>query len=217
MDITWLGQTCFRLRGRDVSLLMDPFPETGLKLGALSGDIVTLSHRDPVTDQPPQAVSAIKEVRRLISGPGEYEIAGALVMGIQTFRDSQSGRVRGKNTAYMVEIDGVVVCHLGDIGHVPTATQISDMGRADILIVPIGGAGGMDVRGAIETITQISPKVVIPMRYRTDLTTAELEPVDKLLQEMGLSGVETQPRLSATPTNMPLETKVVLLEPRAGG
>ncbi len=215
MDITWLGQTCFRLRGRDVSLLTDPFPETGLKLSALSADIVTLSHRDPKTDQAPPEVQAIKEVRRVIAGPGEYEIAGALINGIQTFRDGQSGKVRGKNTAYLIEIDGVVVCHLGDIGHVPSAAQISDMGRADVLIVPIGGAGGLDVRGAVEAINQIGPKLAIPMRYRIDLSTADLEPVEKLLQEMGLSGVETQQRLTVTPTTMPLETRVVLLEPRA--
>lgn len=214
MDITWLGHSCFRLRGKEATVIVDPpSPEAGFRLGALSADIVVISHDHPGHNN----AAAVSNVRKVVSRPGEYEIAGVLIEGVRTYHDKEGGRRLGKNTSYLIEIDGVTICHLGDLGHVPTAAQVQQLGPAEVLLVPVGGGSTLDSVAAVETIGLLEPRLVVPMHYRTASSRPELDPVEKLLREMGLSGIEPQARLAVTPTTLPLETRVVLLEMRTGG
>jgi len=131
-----LGHSCFRIKGSQAIVITDPFPpDTGYSLGKQTADIVSVSHWHPSHSY----VQGVSGESRLIKGPGEYEIAGVLVLGIATFHDSVKGQSRGKNTAYLMEIDGVAVCHLGDIGHVLGDEQIEEMGNIDVLLLPVGG------------------------------------------------------------------------------
>jgi L-ascorbate metabolism protein UlaG (beta-lactamase superfamily) len=208
MDINWLGYSCFRIRGNQAIIITDPFPPgLGYTLGKQTADIVTISHPHP-THSYSQGISGEP---RLVKGPGEYEISGVLILGIGTYHDAVKGQSRGKNIAYLMEIDGVAVCHLGDIGHVLSNEQAEEMGNVDVLLLPVGGASTINAAMAAEIIRKLEPKVVIPMHYQTPKTDRELEPVENFLKEMGQSLVEPKPKLTISKSNLPLSTQVILL------
>jgi L-ascorbate metabolism protein UlaG (beta-lactamase superfamily) len=213
MEITWLGHSCFRLRGKEVTIVVDPCDKsTGYSIGRPTGDIVTVSHDHAGHNN----VGAVPGTPRVIQGPGEFEIAGVLITGIQTFHDGQKGGKLGKNTAYVFELDDVRVCHLGDLGHVPTADQVEELGGVDVLLAPVGGGNTIGATAAAETVSLLEPKLVIPMHYKTPAAKAQLDPLDRFLKEMASPGAakETQPKVSVTKSTLPSETKVQVLEYR---
>ena len=211
MEITWLGHASFRLRGRDGTVITDPTPRKAGSASRLSATIVTVSHQHPGHS----AVATVGGTFRVISGPGEFEVAGIEIVGVPTFHDSERGKKRGKNTAYVIELDDLVVCHLGDLGHVPTTEQLGQMRKIDVLLIPVGGDVTIDGAQAVDVISLIEPKIVIPMHYRTGDGENRLETVDRFLRDMGVSGTEALPKLSVTPSSLPDVTTVVLLELRS--
>ncbi len=213
MEIAWLGHSCFRLRGREATVVTDPCAKTtGYSIGRPTADIVTVSHDHPGHNN----VRAVAGSPRTIRGPGEFEIASVLIMGIRTYHDREKGQKLGKNTAYVVELEGVRLCHLGDLGHVPTPEQVEELSGVDILLAPVGGGNSIGGAAAAETVSLLEPKLVIPMHYRTPAAKADLEPLDRFLKEMGAPGAleEQQPKLSVTKSTLPHETKVQVLEYR---
>lgn len=209
MDISWLGHSCFRLRGRDAALVTDPCPKsTGYNISRPSADIVTISHEH----EDHNFVRGVAGTPKLIRGPGEYEVAGVLITGIRTYHDSQQGKRHGNNTAYVIEMDDIRICHLGDLGHIPSAEQVEEMSGGDILLVPVGGGGTLDAAAAAETVSLLAPRLVIPMHYATDASTAELEPLDRFLKEMGTAPAPPQARLSVSRSGLPHETQVLILD-----
>jgi L-ascorbate metabolism protein UlaG (beta-lactamase superfamily) len=209
MEISWLGHSCFRIRGSQATVITDPYsPEVGYSLGKPKARIVTVSHQHPGHSY----VQGVGGDPKLITGPGEYEISGTLIIGIATFHDAEKGSQRGKNTVYLVEMDEVSLCHLGDLGHMLTAEQIEELGNVDILLVPVGGVSTIDAPVAAELARQLEPKVVIPMHYKTEALSWELDPVGRFLREMGREQVTSQPRLSFNRSNLPLSTQVYLLD-----
>jgi len=208
MEIYWLGHGCFRLRGRDSTVLTDPCPpSTGYRIGRVNADVVTISSDDPESSYR-QAVSGEAKV---ITGPGEYEVGGVLITGIRA--EGQKG-ARDRNVAYVIELDDVRVCHLGTMSQVPSADDVEVLGAADILIIPVGGSGLLDAGKAAETVSLLEPKIVIPMRYKTEASTGALEPVEKFLREMGAEAKTPEQRLSVTKSGLPHDTTVVLLSYR---
>ena len=208
MDITWLGHACFRIKGNQAIIITDPFPpDLGYSLGKQTANIVTVSHQHPSHSY----VKGIGGEPRLIKGPGEYEISNILIIGIATFHDSVKGQARGKNTAYLMEIDGISVCHLGDIGHVLADEQVEEMGNVDVLLLPVGGVNTINAAMAAEIIRKIEPKAVIPMHYKTPSLKRELDPVGAFLKEMGMGQVEPRPKISFSRTNLPPNTQVFVL------
>lgn len=208
MDITWLGHSCFRIKGSHAVIITDPFPpELGYTLGKQTADIVTLSHQHPSHSY----VKGIGGEPRIIRGPGEYEISGILIIGIATFHDTQRGQVRGKNTVYVMEIDGVSVCHLGDLGHVLSSEQVEEIGNVDVLLLPVGGGSTINAAVSAEVIRQLEPKAVIPMHYKTPAVKRELDSVNVFLKEMGMGQIEPRSKLTLSKSNLPLSTQVFLL------
>jgi L-ascorbate metabolism protein UlaG (beta-lactamase superfamily) len=208
VDITWLGHACFRIRGSQATVITDPFPPgLGYTLGKQTADIVTISHPHPSHSYD----KGISGEYRLVRGPGEYEISGVLILGIATYHDSVKGQSRGKNTIYLMEIDGVPICHLGDIGHVPSDEQVEEMGNVDVLLLPVGGVSTINAAMAAEAVRKLEPKAVIPMHYKTPQTNRDLEPVDNFLKEMGQTQVEPRPKFTFSRTNLPLTTQVIVL------
>jgi len=209
MDINWLGHSCFRIKGRQAVIVTDPFPpDLGYSPGKLTADIVTVSHQHPSHSY----VQGVSGEPKLVIRPGEYEISGVLIIGIPTFHDAEGGGKRGKNTVYLMEVDGITVCHLGDLGHVLTAEQIEEIDDVDMLLLPVGGVSTIDAPMAAEVIRQLEPKVVVPMHYKTPALNRELGSVEKFLKEMGVEGVNSQPKLSLTPSSLPFSTQVFLLD-----
>jgi L-ascorbate metabolism protein UlaG (beta-lactamase superfamily) len=208
VDITWLGLSCFRIRGSQAIIITDPFPPgLGYTLGKQTADIVTVSHPHPSHSYD----QGINSEHRLVKGPGEYEISGVLILGIGTYHDSVKGQSRGKNTIYLMEIDGVNVLHLGDLGHVLSDDQVEEIGNVDVLLLPVGGVSTINAAMAAEVMRKLEPKVVIPMHYKTTKSDRDLEPVENFLKEMGQTQVDPRPKLNISRTNLPLTTEVVVL------
>lgn len=208
MDITWLGHSCFRIKGSQAVVITDPFPpDLGYSLGKPTASIVTVSHQHPSHSY----VQGIGGEPKIVHGPGEYEISGVLIIGIATFHDAVNGQTRGKNTVYLMELDGVAVCHLGDLGHVLSDEHVEEIGNVDVLLLPVGGTSTIDAAMAAEVIRQLEPRAVVPMHYKTPLISRELDPVEKFLKEMGMEPIDPNPKLSLTKSNLPASTQVFLL------
>jgi L-ascorbate metabolism protein UlaG (beta-lactamase superfamily) len=209
MDITWLGHSCFRLKGSHATVITDPYsPELGYSLGKPTAGIVTVSHQHPGHGY----VQGVGGQPKVVKGPGEYEISGVLVIGIATFHDNERGKKRGKNTVYLMEIDEIAVCHLGDLGHVLSGEQVEEIDSVDVLLLPVGGLSTINAAKAAEVVRQLEPKAVIPMHYKTPVLKRELEPVDRFLKEIGAKEVVPQAKLSFTKSNLPDTTQVFLLD-----
>ena len=209
MDISWLGHSCFKIRGTRATVVTDPYsPDLGYSLGKPAADIVTVSHQHPGHAY----IQGVGGDPKPVTGPGEYEISGILLIGMATFHDQEKGRQRGKNTIYLVEVDEMVVCHLGDLGHVLTTEQVEEIEHVDVLLLPVGGVSTISAAMAAEVVRQLEPKVVVPMHYKTEALHRELEPVDRFLKEMGVKEVSSRPKLSFTKANLPISTQVFLLD-----
>jgi L-ascorbate metabolism protein UlaG (beta-lactamase superfamily) len=209
MEIRWLGHSCFRLKGGSAVVITDPYsPSLGYSLGKHTADIVTVSHKH----EGHSYVQGIGGEPRLVTGPGEYEISGVLIIGIATFHDRERGMERGKNTVYLIEVDEISICHLGDLGHALTADHVEEIDNVDVLLLPVGGVSTIQASMAAEVVRQLEPKVVIPMHYKTEALNWELEPVEKFLKEIGVQQLTPQPKLSVTRSNLPPTTQVVLLD-----
>ncbi len=203
-----MGHSCFRIKGSKAVIITDPFPpDLGYSLGKQTANIVTVSHQHPSHSY----IEGISGEPRLVKGPGEYEISNVLIIGIATYHDAIKGQSRGKNTAYLMEIDGIAVCHLGDIGHVLSDEQVEEMGNVDVLLLPVGGVNTINAALAAEVIRKIEPKAVIPMHYKTPVLNRDLDPVENFLMEMGMGQVEPRPKLSVSKSNLPPSTQVFVL------
>ncbi|MBI2942146.1 MAG: MBL fold metallo-hydrolase [Chloroflexi bacterium] len=211
MEVVWIGHSCFRLRGREAVVVTDPFQKMpGYTLGRLTADIVTVSHRHAGHDN----AAAVGGNPRVVAGPGEYEIKGVFITGVQTAHDAEGGKKRGRNTAYLVEMEDLVVCHLGDLGHALTTEQVEAMSKVAVLLIPVGAGSTIGASTAAEVISLIEPKIVVPMHYRVDGVTSHLDPVDKFCRELGVKQADAIPKLSVAPSSLPEEVQVVILEPR---
>ena len=209
MDIYWLGHSCFRIKGKDATVVVDPFqPDIGYQLGQFEADIVVITHQHPGHNY----AEGIQGKPRQVNSPGEYEIANVFITGVGTFHDDRNGELRGKNTAFLIEMEGVSICHLGDLGHMPTSQMFAELGSVDILMLPVGGVSTIDAAGAAEVMRRLGPKVVIPMHYKTPNIARELHPMDKFLKEVNVKETTTQPRLSVNRSNLSSARHVVLLD-----
>lgn len=211
MEIVWLGHSCFRIRGREATIVTDPCPPaSGYSIGKPTADIVTISHaHDNHT-----YVKAVAGTPRVIDGPGEYEMHGAFITGISTFHDAEKGAQRGRNICFILEMEDIKVCHLGDLGHAPTAEQAEQMTGADVLFVPVGGVSTIDGARAAEIVALLEARLVIPMHYKTEALKEQLEPPDRFLKEMGVPKVEPQPKLTITRSSLPADKQVMVLDYR---
>lgn len=210
MDIYWYGQACFKIKGKNASVVVDPYdPEfVGLKSPKeLEADIVlqTHGHKDHSN------IKLVSGSPVVLTGAGEYEIKGVSVVGVQSFHDDSKGEQRGKNTIFNISLDGLNIVHLGDLGHVLTEGQIAEVGNCDILMVPVGGVFTVDAKKAIEIVTQLEPRMIIPMHYKVPGIKFELDDVDAFLKEMGAEAVVPQTKLTITKEKLPEEPHVVVL------
>ena len=208
MEITWLGHSCFKLKGKQATVITDPFsPATGYTLGKVTADIVTVSHPHPGHSY----VQGIADEPRILKSPGEYESGGVLTVGVHTFHDNEKGALRGKNTVFVIDVDDVMICHLGDLGHVLTAEQVAEIDGVDVLLIPVGGVSTIDAVQAAQIVRQLEPKIVIPMHYKTEAEKKDLETADRFLKEMGVKEAIAQPKLLVNKSSMPLTMQVVML------
>ncbi len=208
MEISWYGHSCFRFTERGkATIITDPFDESiGLALPKLKADVTTVSHDAPGHNN----VGNVKSLQRVIDGPGEYEIGGVFIIGAAMHNVQAEPPKR--NVAFMFDYDGLNIVHLGDLDHVPQQATVELMGNVDVALVPVGGGGGLNATQAAEVIGLLEPSIVIPMHYKTDESTLELDSVDKFLKEMGVSRIQQDNILKVTKSGLPEQTQIMVLE-----
>lgn len=210
MEITWYGHSCFRLTERGLpTVVTDPFDHrvAGYEALKLKADIVTVSHDAPGHN----FVAGVKGKSQVLTGPGEYEIGGVFITGVQTNGHAKRAEGEPRNTLYVFDFDGVTVAHLGDLQRVLSQTEVEMLGSVQVVLVPVGGGGGLSASKAVEVISLLEPGIVIPMHYSTSASLLPLAPVNKFLKEMGLGDIEPQPSLKITRSMIPDQTRVVVL------
>jgi L-ascorbate metabolism protein UlaG (beta-lactamase superfamily) len=210
MEITWYGHSCFRLTERGLATVVtDPFDSdvVGYEQLKLKADIVTISHDAPGHN----FTNVVKGTSHTIDGPGEFEIGGVFITGVQTDGTGKKAADKPRNTLYVFDYMGITVAHLGDLRSVPTQAEIEALGTVHVTLVPVGGGEGLNAAKAAEVVSLLEPNIVIPMHYHTPAVKMELDRLDKFLKEMGLHEAETVPGLKVTKSSLPDETKVVVL------
>jgi L-ascorbate metabolism protein UlaG (beta-lactamase superfamily) len=210
MEITWYGLSCFRLAERGMaSVVTDPYDHkvVGFEPLKLKAEIVTVSHASPGHSN----TSAVKGTSRVISGPGEFEIGGVFITGVQTNGKSKREAEEPRNTLYVFDFDGVTIAHLGDLSRVPSQTEIEALGEVHVALVPVGGGGGLNASKAAEIVSLLEPGIVIPMHYQASGGYLKLAPLSKFLKEMGVGQSPPEPSIKITRSTVPDETRVVVL------
>lgn len=194
-------------------MAIDPYGKAiGLTPPRFKADILLVSHEHPDHNN----IEAIPEGAFVVRGPGDYEVKGVSITGIPTFHDSQGGSLRGANTAFLIEMDGMRLVHLGDFGEEKIRPETVDLlGEVDILFVPVGGTYTVDATSAAEIVNAIEPKIIIPMHYRIPGLSVKLDEVETFLKEMGAKEVTPEDRLTLKKKDL-LEgasPRVVVLSP----
>lgn len=214
MEITYLGHSAFRIKGKKTSIVTDPFDPavTGFKMPSVQADIVTVSHEHKDHNN----IKAVSGESLVISGPGEYEVKGVRITGLRTYHDNTKGGERGYNTVYRIEIDNVAIVHLGDLGHKLSDKEIEILDGVDILMIPVGGTYTINAAEAVEVISHLEPKVIIPMHYKSDKHKNDdgekLDELSVFLKEMGKENISPLPKLVVTKDKLPVEPTVVVFE-----
>jgi L-ascorbate metabolism protein UlaG (beta-lactamase superfamily) len=221
VDLTWLGHACFRLRGRDVTILTDPYDgeDWGYQPLSASANVVTISNQHPHH----AGIGRIDGRPRVLRGPGEYEIGGALIWGVRTHRRKDNGTEdalrngswNDRNTAFVIQLEELTVCHLGDLADAPlTQPELERIKDADVLLIPVGGNCTINAAQAAAVVAQVEPKLIVPMHFATEETRGHLalDEIERFCKELGASDAAPRARLSVTPQSLPTEPTVVLLE-----
>lgn len=217
MEIYWHGQACFEIRAASIDvkkktrIVIDPYgKEIGLKLPSIKADLllITHDHEDHNNEK------AVKDNPFVIKEAGEYEVKEVFVKGISAGHGSYEKKDLGKTVIYVIEAEGVRVCHLGDLGQDElTSEQLEEIGDVDILMIPVGGKYTVDAERAQKIANQIEPKIIIPMHYKIVNLKIDLDKVDEFLKTMGQENLKEEEGLKIKSNSLPSETKIVVLKP----
>lgn len=214
MEIIYIGRSCFKLKGKDTTIVIDPYEpgQTGYKFPKMEADILLMSHQH-YDHNYKEGVTGAKLV---VDGPGEFEMNEAFIYGIDTYHDDAKGKERGHNTMYLIDMDGFTILHTGDLGHELSSEILEKMSDVDVLLIPVGGVYTIDAKTAGKVISSIEPSFVIPMHYKDGSENKDLEDLSKFLEAMGVEGnVKKEDRFKiTTKSDETDDTQVVVLAPQ---
>jgi L-ascorbate metabolism protein UlaG (beta-lactamase superfamily) len=208
MKITYYGHSFFTVGLKQgFTVAMDPFDASvGYPLPDVHAQLVLASHEHFDHNN----TGLIKGRRRIIRGPGKFSFGPVEITGIPTFHDPEQGRLRGKNTVYLLKAEGVVFCHCGDLGHLLDDEQLSAVRGTDVLFVPVGGRSTVDAGQAAELCRRIAPKLIVPMHYKTPCLTFELGGLDEFLRAAGLPSRKEKHEFSISRETLPEKPVIVI-------
>jgi L-ascorbate metabolism protein UlaG (beta-lactamase superfamily) len=215
MEIIWHGHSFFEIKSKEnknqIRIVIDPFSkEVGLRVKRVEADILLISH-DHYDHNNKSAVSGNYF---LVDSAGEYEVRGVFVKAIKSFHDNVEGKERGENLIFMIESENVRVCHLGDLGQKELSEeQIEEIGRVDVLLIPVGGIYTISAKEAVKILEQLEPKIAIPMHYSLPKLKIKLDSLEKFLKLLGIKSLLPEKKLSIKKEDLlQQETKIILLE-----
>ena len=205
MIITYIGHSCFKIQDKTtpdgITVVTDPFDKkTGLKPPAFEANIVTVSHGHDDHSN----VKSLRGEPKVFDTAGEYEVNNVAIQGVASYHDDKEGAERGNNIIYRIEMDDISIVHLGDLGHTLDNKQLEALVGTDILMIPVGGKYTIDAKKAVEIVSQIEPRIVIPMHYKVKGSTVDVDSVDKFIKEMGIKPTE-EDKLKITKKELPQE------------
>jgi len=213
MKVKWLGHACFLLISEGgLRVITDPYAvDRNLTYSPIkeAADIVVVSHDHSDHNN----IAEVRGKPEVIKGRGTKAAKGVQFRGIASYHDSSQGRQRGANTVFCFSLEGIKLCHLGDLGHLLSQEQIKEIGVVDILFVPVGGFYTIDAAEASRVCEQLKPKAIIPMHFRTPRCTYPIASVDDFIRNKEnvkrMDSSEVEFRLEGLPTS----TEVVVLKP----
>ena len=217
MQITWYGQSLFQIlsaadKNGQIKIVIDPFSDSiGLRVPQLEADVLLLSHQH----QDHNNVRLVSGNYFLVEEPGEYEVKNVFIQGVPSSHNNASDKERGGNTIYIIQAEGLRICHLGDLGQNElTDEQLDKIGDVDILMIPIGGGPTISTKEAQKIMAQVEPKITIPMHYALPKLKIKLDPVEKFLKALGIRSLEPMKKLSIKKKDIaPEEAKIFVLKP----
>ncbi len=213
MKVKWLGHASFMITSdKGIRIITDPYQTGGrLKYAVVKGpaDIVTISHEhgdhnytDPIEGNP-----------RILRGPKMTEVKGIKFNGIATFHDENQGKDRGPNTVFCFEVDGIRICHLGDLGHKLNEREVAQIGKVDILLTPMAGLWAINAEVATEVGNQLKPKVIIPMHFKNERCDFPVSGVDDFLKGKKNVIMADSSEIEFKAGKLPAETQIIVLKP----
>lgn len=210
MKIRWYGHACFLITtDSGLRILTDPFDETvGYGLPSVTPDIVTVSHEH--FDH--NAVDLLSGEFDVVRGPGEHHVRVLDIHGLSTYHDEIHGAKRGDNTVYTFEVDNLRITHLGDLGHILSASQIMALRPINVLLIPVGGFYTIDAKEAKEVVEALNPDVVIPMHYKTSVMDFPIASVDDFLELMGRGERLHATTLEVSARDLPSRGSIIVLD-----
>lgn len=215
MEIKYIAHSCFEIRGKDVKIVIDPYDpkKAHYDIPKLKADLVLSTHDHFDHNN----IDVVEDYKLAVTTPGEYEIEGVYVEGIQTYHDKKEGEDRGLNTIYQITIDDFNILHLGDLGHTLSQETLEKILDIDILLIPVGGKYTINASDAAKVISTIEPGIVVPMHYQGEESnelSKDLDKLEKFLDEMGGNGdIRKVDKLKVSKSSIPEETEVVVVEP----
>ncbi len=206
MRITWLGHSSFLVDSGGKKLVTDPFDGIGIEFPPVSADVVTTSH-DHFDHC---ATGVVGGSPKVVSGTGEFSEGPFAIAGFPTYHDESGGSQRGGNTVYVIEAEGLRVCHLGDLGHQLSPETVAKLGRVDVLMAPVGGVYTIDAAGASQVVEVLKPRVVLPMHYKIPGLSLGVAEVSEFSSRF--ANVREADALEVAAGELPEETEVVILK-----
>jgi len=218
MNIIWYGQSCFSIKSKDKTIVIDPYgSKIGLKEPRLTADILLVSHEHSDHSN----ISIVKKAHddlKIISEPGEYEFGGVYIQAIPAYHDDKRGKEKGETLMFTVRVEDMVVAHLGDLGQLElTEDQLEELNGVDILFVPVAGKFTIDGYQAAKIVSQVDPRIVIPMHYNIQGQNSNQGDASIFLAEEGAKGTEPKDELKIEKRNLPVEEReAVILKAKTG-
>ncbi len=211
MKIKWLGHSCFVLETKDgIKILTDPY-ESGGYGGAVGygkideeANIVTVSH----SHADHNSVESVPGKFDVVKDESQRNFNGINIRGVKTFHDNCGGKARGENIVYVIEAEGLNICHLGDLGEVLSDEKAQEIGSIDILMIPVGGHFTIGPADADAVAEKLDPKIVIPMHYKTEVLDFPIAPVDEYLENK--KSFEVLDSYEIEFSTLPAEKKIIV-------
>lgn len=205
MNISYFGHSCFKIdekiNDQNISIITDPFnKDLGLKVPNVEADIVSISHDHSDHNNS----SALRGNPFVVDCAGEFDIKGVIIEGVRSSHDENKGNERGDNIIFRFDIEGISLAHLGDLGDILDNKQLEKLGGVDILFIPVGGKYTLDAKKAVEVISQVEPRIVIPMHYKTKDSKIDIDEVDKFIKELGIEA-NYEEKLKISKKDLPVE------------
>lgn len=213
MKIKYLGHSAFVITSnKGVKIIADPYatsPDLTYGEIAESADIVTVSHEHFDHNN----VAAVKGNPEVVRQAGRSVVKGIELKGVASSHDDAGGSMRGGNIIFCFELDGVAVCHLGDLGHRLDDKQLKEIGRVDVLFVPVGGNYTIDARVATEVCNQLKPGVIFPMHYKTEKGLPGISGVEGFLSGKANVSRPDSSQAEFKPGELPATSQIIVLKP----